>query len=148
MRTYMKRAALKDAAGNLVWCLVPADAASEADLAKLPAEAEVRADIVVPRNMGLHRKAFALLNLLYPHTNYPTMERLRAAMTIGAGFVDETVDPYTGNVVWFPKSWAFDSMDDLEFRELYSRLVDVALRLVPGSRRDDWEDAEQQIARM
>jgi hypothetical protein len=148
VRTWLKRASLKDPEGNLVRCLIPADEVAEEEMLKLPERKVLRADIVVPRNPGLHRKAFVLLHKLWPHTNYPTIERLRSAMTIGAGFVEDVVDPYTGQVLWVPKSWAFDAMDDVEFQELYSRLVDVALRIVPGSSRDDWEEAEQEIARM
>lgn len=148
MRTWLKRAALLDAEGNKVRCLIPTDEVAEEELAKLPNGKVLRADIVAPRNMGLHRKAFVLLSKVYPHTNYPSMERLRSAMTIGAGYVDETVDPYTGEVVWYPKSWAFDKMDDVEFGELYSRLIDVALKVVPNSRRADWEQAVDEIVRM
>ncbi len=101
-----------------------------------------------PRNVKLHRKAFVLLKLVWPHTEYPNMEILRQSMTIGAGFVDTLVNPLTGEVSLVPKSWAFANMGDEEFNELYSRLVDVALKLVPGSSRDDWEQAEYEIAMM
>ena len=100
-----------------------------------------------PRNIKLHRKAFALLKLVWPHTEYPNMEILRKSMTIGAGFVDPLVNPLTGEVSLVPKSWEFASMDEEEFNELYSRLIDVALKLVPGSGRDDWKQAEYEIAR-
>lgn len=147
MRTWIVVGSLRNEEGEAVRCLLPADEVAEDEIAKLPRDKDMRADIVVPRNGRLHRKAFALLKIVFPHTNYPTMERLRAAMTIGAGFVDETIDPYTGEVLWYPKSWAFDQMDDLEFKELYDRLVDVALKIVPNSRRKDWEDAVDQIVR-
>lgn len=129
------------------WVLMPCGDLDEQAFAKLPTDRDLRVDTVVPRNPGLHRKAFALLNVVFPHTNYPTMDRLRAAMTIGAGFVDETIDPSTGNVVWFPRSWSFENMDDTEFKELYNRLVDVALKIVPNSKREDWEQAVDQIVR-
>jgi hypothetical protein len=127
--------------------LIPCGAHDEECFEKWRFDVDLRADIVQPRNIKLHRKAFALLNVVFPHTNYPTVDRLRAAMTIGAGFVDETIDPYTGEAVWYPKSWSFESMDDLEFQELYSRLIDVALKIVPDSKREDWEEAVDQIVR-
>lgn len=148
MKLWLIRAVLTDEAGNKIRCLIPTDEVAEDDLASLPNGKQLRADVVVPRNGKLHRKAFILLNKVFPHTNYPTMERLRAAMTIGAGYVDETIDPYSGKVLWYPKSWAFDNMDDVEFQQLYSRLIDVALKIVPNSRRTDWEDAVDDIARM
>lgn len=127
--------------------LEPADAASEEIWAKLPIGVDLRADIVKPRNPGLHRKAFALLSVVWPHTNYPNIEILRATMTIGAGYVDPVIDPMTGRTSLVPKSWSFDNMDDLEFKEMYNRLVDVALKIVPNSRRADWEEAVDQIVR-
>ena len=100
-----------------------------------------------PRNGRLHRKAFVLLDVVWPHTEYPNKEVLRKAMTIGAGFVEEIINPMTGEIAFIAKSWRFDSMDDIEFRELYSRLIDVAIRLVEGSSRDGWMHAVDEIAR-
>lgn len=126
--------------------LVPASEHDQDDFEKLSRDVDLRCDVVQPRNGGLHRKAFALLKIVWPHTNYPTMERLRAAMTIGAGYVDETIT-VDGVVVWYPKSWAFSEMDDVEFKDLYNRLVDVALKIVPDSRREDWQKAVDDIVR-
>jgi hypothetical protein len=148
VRTFLKLVSLRDDEGTAVRCLIPADEVAEEELMKLPRDRVLRAEIVAPRNIGLHRKAFVLLHKVFPHTNYPTLDRLRAAMTIGAGFVDETVDPYSGEILWYPKSWAFDAMDDVEFQDLYSRLIDVALKIVPDSRRSDWEAAVEDIVRM
>jgi hypothetical protein len=134
--------------GHPVSALVATDEVAEAEMAKLPRDKLLRADIVAPRNIGLHRKAFVLLNKVLPHSNYPTIDALRAAMTIGAGFVEATVDPYSGEVVWYPKSWKFDHLDDVEFQELYSRLIDVALQIIPNSKREDWENAVDEVVRM
>ena len=148
MRTFLKYVTLCDSDGDPVRALVPLDEVAEADMVRLPRDKPLRADIVAPRNIALHRKAFVLLNKVWPHTDYPTIDRLRAAMTIGAGFVDETVDPYSGEVIWYPKSWQFDRMDEIEFEELYSRLIDVAIKIIPDSSRDDWEAAVDEVVRM
>lgn len=108
----------------------------------------LRAEVSKPRNGGLHRKAFVLLGKVWPHTEYPTKESLRKAMTIGAGFTEEVINPMNGEVSWAPRSWEFNQMDDLEFQELYSRLIDVALKIVPGSKRNDWEQAVNEIVKM
>lgn len=105
------------------------------------------ATIKKPRNSRLHRKAFVLLDVVYPHTEYPSKDALRKAMTVGAGFVDEVINPMTGEVAMSAKSWRFDSMDDIEFQVLYSAMIGVALKLVPNSKRDDWESAVDEIAR-
>ncbi len=109
---------------------------------------EVLATIRKPRNARLHRKAFVLLDQVWPHTEYPRKELLRSAMTIGAGFVDLVANPLTGEVSYVPKSWSFSAMDDGEFRELYNRLIDVAVKLVSNSTRSDWEMTVDNIVRM
>jgi hypothetical protein len=128
--------------------LVPASEVDQEQFDKLAMGVDLRADVVQPRNGKLHRKAFVLLAKVLPHTEYPNQELLRKAMTIGAGFVESVIDPGTGEIVWTPKSWEFASMDDVEFRELYSALIDVALRIVPGSSREGWEEAVDDICRM
>ena len=101
-----------------------------------------------PRNGKLHRKAFVLLGMVLKHSEYESIDRLRAAMTIGAGYVDDVINPMTGEIFFMPKSWSFTNMDDIEFGELYSRLIDVALQIVPNSKRNDWEAAVDDIIRM
>lgn len=108
----------------------------------------LRAEISKPRNIKFHRKAFALLKMVLPHTNYPSTDALRDALTVGAGFVETVINPMTGEVGWKPKSWAFSNMGEEEFSELYNRMIDVALKLVPGSSRPDWEEAVDNIVRM
>jgi len=127
--------------------LIPVDEIDEAEFERCKPGVDLRADVVQPRNPKFHRKAFALLNLVWPHTNYPTVDRLRSAMTIGAGFVDEVVNPLTGEVSWVPKSWEFAQMDNMEFEELFNRLVDVGIKLLGKSSRDDWPELEQELAR-
>jgi len=105
----------------------------------------LRADVIKPRNGGLHRKAFALLNVLHPHTDYDSIETLRQAMTLGAGYVDTVVNPMTGEASFVPRSWSFKGMEDMEFETFYNRLIDVALKLVAGSTRANWEAAEREI---
>lgn len=108
----------------------------------------LRCEVVKSRNIALHRKAFILLNVVFPNTEYPTKDALRAAMTVGAGYVDTVINPITGETALMPKSWRFERMDEIEFRQLYSRLIDVALQIVAGSSRDDWETAVDEIARL
>lgn len=135
-----------------VWLRRTAAGISPIDIDDLPKGWKIGdqllANIRKPRNGKLHRKAFVLLDIVFPHTEYPTKESLRKALTVGAGFVDEIINPMTGEVAWTARSWAFDNMDDAEFQELYSRMIDVALKIVPGSKRDDWETAVDEIARM
>jgi hypothetical protein len=105
----------------------------------------LRADIVKPRNGGLHRKAFALVKLIYPHTDYGSLKALRDAMTVGAGYVDIVVNPMTGEAGWTPRSWEFTNMDNIEFEALFNRLVDVAMKLLGKSTREDRDELERHI---
>jgi hypothetical protein len=119
------------------------------DLPAWPAEAELLATIRLPRNVHLHRKAFALLKTLHPHVmdRYPTQEALRKALTIGAGYVDEAINPKTGEMHLQAKSWAFSGMGDEAFQPLYSAMVGLAIDMVAGTNADDWESAVMEIAR-
>jgi len=127
--------------------LIPASEVDEDEFAKIHPGVDLRADVVQPRNSKHHRKAFVLLAKVLPHTNYPNQELLRKAMTIGAGYIESVIDPGTGEVVWTPKSWAFENMDQIEFNDLYNRLIDVALMIVPKSKREDWEAVVDEICR-
>lgn len=109
---------------------------------------DLRAEVTKPRNAKHHRKAFILLQVVFPHTDYPSIEALRLAMTVGAGFVETIINPMTGEVALTPKSWRFDKMDQDEFVSLYRALIGVALKLVEGSKEADWWNAVEDIARL
>jgi len=108
----------------------------------------LRCDVKKSRSIGLHRKAFVLLNVLQKHVDYPSLEALRTAMTIGAGYVEPHINPMTGETCLVPRSWAFDKMDETEMRALYNAMIGVALHMVAGSSRGDWEASVDEIARL
>lgn len=130
--------------------LIPLDdGGSEVSMSKTWKDGEVvRCDVKKPRNIGLHRKCFILLKIVYDAVDYPSMEALRNAMTVGAGYVETVINPMNGEVALMPRSWAFDKMDDLEMRGLYNALIGVALRLVEGSTEDGWLMAVEEIAKL
>ena len=119
------------------------------DMPRWPVGGELLATIRLPRNIHLHRKAFALLKALHPHVmdRYPSQEGLRKALTIGAGYVDDVLDVKTGELHLQAKSWAFSGMGDEEFQLLYSAMVGLAIDMVAGTNADDWESAVMEIAR-
>lgn len=130
--------------------LIPLDdGGSEVSMSKTWKDGEVvRCDVKKPRNIGLHRKAFILLRVVFDATNYPSMEALRNAMTVGAGYVETVINPLTGEAAMVPRSWAFEKMDETEFRGLYNAMIGVALHLVAGSTREGWELAVDEIAQL
>ena len=88
-------------------------------------------DIRIKRNLGLHRKAFSLLNTAWSllpektQNGFRTIDAFRDSITVAAGFVDVFYDIGRRQYLERPKSWSFDSMDNAEFEELYERMKDV-----------------------
>jgi len=87
----------------------------------------VLADITKPRNIKFHKKFFALLNMGYSNQEkYDIFEDYRAVMIMKAGFY-KAIETDRG-VVYLPKSINFVNMDELEFGELYSKMIDVLIK--------------------
>lgn len=78
------------------------------------------------RNPLFHRKYFGLMNLAFNNQDtYEHLDDVRRYISVMAGFVEEMVNAQTGEIYHVPKSISFDSMDELEFSELYERSKDV-----------------------
>jgi hypothetical protein len=93
----------------------------------------------LPRNSRFHRKFFALLNLGFEHwepgrkhKQYKGMpvaknfDHFRKEVTILAGFYEQTFD-LDGNMKLEAKSISFASMEEPEFEEVYSAVMNVLL---------------------
>jgi len=82
------------------------------------------------RNLGFHRKAFALLHVVFEaQEKYRTEEQLRMAMTLAAGYVKQfEIDEKT---ILVPESWAFDNkeMTPERFEDLFSSMIDFGVGL-------------------
>lgn len=82
------------------------------------------------RNLQFHRKAFALLNIVFnAQEKYETPEQLRLAMTVYAGYVKQI--EVNDTTVLIPESWAFDNkeMTPERFETLYSSMIDFGAGL-------------------
>ena len=136
--------------------IVPVDELNAELFEKLKPNGEYKATFSRERNAAFHRKAFALLTVVFNAWDTPELEykgqpvqrdieRLREDMTILAGFYTP-VFKYDGTLQPKPKSWAFGSMDQDEFENLYSRLIDVALnKILTGYTREDIDDQVNKI---
>jgi len=83
-----------------------------------------------PRNYKFHKKFFALLNLVYNNQeNYTNFEDLREDLTILAGYSEQKINYFTGEVTLKAKSISFASMDEVEFGKLYSAMLDTIIRV-------------------
>ena len=80
------------------------------------------------RNPAFHRKAFALINAMYENQErFDTMEDFRCELKIMTGSYKDYIRQ-SGEVVYIPKSWSFADMDEIEFGELYGKLLSIAAK--------------------
>lgn len=98
-------------------------------LKKVPKNTEVEVEIKQKRNIRFHKKAFALLNLCFQNQdNFESFEAMRYYLTVKAGFFEMHPTP-TGEPVILAKSISFSSMDETEFTDWYSKVLDQVLKL-------------------
>lgn len=100
-------------------------------------------EIRQPRNIKFHKKFFALLDLVYQNQDaYANKDDLREDLTIEAGYFRLT-DNIHGQTVKRAKSISFASMDDFEFSEFYSSVMNVVIKWLKISREEIAENIEQ-----
>ena len=136
--------------------LIPADPGATAFIEKLMMGGGVRAKITKVRNIGFHRKFFALLNIGFeawetPEGEYGGMkvekefERFRKDVTILAGYFTPVYN-MRGEVRLEAKSIGFGSMEQDEFEAVYSAVANVLLRKVlKNYTRDDLDRVVENI---
>jgi len=90
---------------------------------KLKLGQDYKADITYPRNIGFHRKFFALLNIGFENTKLNMSQKAyRHYIIIKAGFFTAYQTPK--GVFYEPDSISFANMEEDEFQEVYSRVLD------------------------
>lgn len=125
--------------------LRPADALGEEALADLPEGKDLRVKITMPRLGWRHNKFFALLAAVFPHQHdYPTPELLRKKLQRAIGLQD--VVYFKGEREVYDRSIAWDKMDELEFRHVFDRMVQVICeQIIPNVGRADLEREVEDI---
>lgn len=64
---------------------------------------------------------------------FDSIEGLRFWLSCRTTFVDVVTDKATGEVIRFPRSWSYESMDEAEFQALHAELDVIVLReFFPG----------------
>lgn len=117
--------------------LVPADLNAAEWLQKIGLGKAIDATVKQPRNGKFHRKFFAMLDVAYSNHEWPEVEtkwgRVRTSrklfrkyVIVKAGHYEADLTPH-GEVRAEPKSIAFSQMDEVEFSQLYSDVLDVIL---------------------
>ncbi|MHA1989172.1 MAG: DUF1367 family protein [Promethearchaeota archaeon] len=98
-------------------------------LKKVPKNTEVEVEIKQKRNIQFHRKSFALLNLCFENQDtFESFDAMRYYLTVKAGFFEMHPTP-SGQPVILAKSISFSSMDDTEFSDWYSKVLDQVIKL-------------------
>ena len=80
-----------------------------------------------PRNISFHRKFYALINMAFENQDkYNNFDHYRKRLTIKAGFYTAyEMDGWTHKEA---DSISFASMDEIEFADLYSKMLDVIIK--------------------
>jgi len=98
------------------------------NLKKFKVGSMVQCDITRPRNLGHHRKFFALLDMVYNNQEkYNNKEHLRKDLTIAAGFYIERKNLKDEYVIE-PISISFASMDEDRFSDYYNKVLDCIVQ--------------------
>ena len=80
-----------------------------------------------PRNIGMHRKFFALMDLAFENQDkYTAFEAFRKEVVMRAGWYIEH-HHITGKISYEAKSVSFTKMDELEFQELFYKCIDIII---------------------
>lgn len=118
-------------------------------LQKIAIGKRVLCDIKQPRNVDFHRKFHSLVRYLYSIWEPPEAENkhgkaekcydtFRHDLTILAGYYTQTIR-LNGDIQVTAKSISFAKMNEEEFQELYSKVIDVALNLYAKQKGYDYD---------
>jgi hypothetical protein len=120
--------------------LKPADEGAEEALRKVPLDKVVAVKIKRPRNLGHHRKFFALLKIVFENQEvYASEQALLAAIKIATGHCVPLVLA-DGTRAFVPSSISFASMDQTEFEAFWDKVVTlVCAKIIPNLKREDLE---------
>ena len=93
-------------------------------------------EVKIVRNVKFLRKAFALLNAAWSllderqQAAWRSKQGFRDYITVASGYYDVYYNARLQQFVELPRSWAFDSMDEAEFSDLYERMKDTIFALL------------------
>jgi hypothetical protein len=128
--------------------LIPLYDSDSFEKGKLKLNEDYEIEIKKARNILFHKKYFALIKLVWLNLPesfdklYPHPDNFRKAVQIMAGF-SNTFYLLDGTQIIESKSIAFENMDELEFWELYNKVLDVIIKyILPLTTK---EEIEQEI---
>ena len=122
---------------NTLQGLVPLYPSDYDEKRKLKLGEDYEADIKNPRNIGFHRKFFALVNLGHENTDLEMpFETYRKYIIMKAGYFKGYQTPK--GMFYEPDSISFSSMEQDQFEDVYSRVLDKIIKDI-GSNKEDIE---------
>jgi hypothetical protein len=102
---------------------------------KLKLGQDYEAEIVNPRNVGFHRKFFALVNLGHENTSIDMpFETYRKYLIMKAGYFKTYQTPK--GTFYEPDSISFGSMSQDQFEEVYSSVLDKVIEDIGVTKQD------------
>lgn len=95
------------------------------------------------RNYNFHKKFFALVKLVFDNQEqYTNFEHLRKDLIIESGNYDLRYD-LLGVEIREAKSISFAQMDEIQFSELYSSVIDVIVKYFHFDKEEILQNVEQ-----
>ena len=107
----------------------------------------IRIEWSAPRNGPQHRKLFALLNLIAENSEtLDTTEKALYALKLVLGHCDPMVHPITGEIFPFPRSIAYENLEQDDFDKFYAEAMDaIGEHLIPHVRPADRDRILQEF---
>jgi hypothetical protein len=109
------------------------------DLQKVKEGETIQVEIKKPRNVGFHRKFFALINLAFQNQDvFENSEYFREEMLKASGYFEHYVN-HKGIDCYKAKSISFGKMSQDEFETLYIQIFDTIVSLFK------WEEVKEEF---
>ena len=125
---------------NTISGLVPLYPADFDVKRKLKLGQDYKVEVTNPRNIGFHRKFFAMINIGHENTSLDMpFETYRKYMIMKAGFFKAYSTPKGS--YYEPDSISFSSMSQDEFEDVYSRVLDKIIEDIGTTK----EEVEKQL---
>jgi hypothetical protein len=102
--------------------LVPSDAVWADDIAKLPADRQLRVSITVPRSVPHNRLYWSMIKSMVDSGANQSIDEIHAATKIKCGLYKAVTLP-RGEQVIIPDSTAFNKLDQTAFNEFFDRAI-------------------------
>ena len=109
--------------------LIAADEEADEVLQGIQPGEIVKAKISRPRNPGNHRRYFEFIRQTFDmQEKYSSIEQFRKVLQIKAGHYEAVIAP-NGKMLYWPRSIAWDKLEEPEFKELFSNVIDAFIEL-------------------